>query len=123
MNKLKELKEKIEAIEIDYDYEQVYNNLYNACIDYMNDTQNWDFEYIFEDIVNYDLAEERAKWELENGGLLRLYYFMGDANFNRDLFRIDGYGNLTDVNKEDLDDLKEEILDKIKELEEENKNV
>ena len=119
MDKLKELKEKIEAIEVGYDYEEVYRNLYNTCIDYMNETQSWDFEYIFEDIIDYELAEERAKWELENGGLLRLYYFLGDANPNYDLFRIDGYENLTNVRKDDLDDLKQEILDKIEELEEE----
>lgn len=117
---LKDLEEKIKAIEVTYDYEEVYSNLYNACIDYMNDTQSWEFEYLFDEIIDYELAEERAKWELENGGLLRLYYFLGDANLNRDLFRIDGYGNLTNVNIEDLDELKEEILDKIKELEGEN---
>ena len=119
MDKLKELKEKIEAIEYNYDDEDFYTQLYNTCIDYMNDTQSWDFEYIFEDIVDYERAEEIAKGELERGGLLRLYYFLGDANFNRNLFKIDGYGNLKDVYKDDLDDLKEEILDKIKELEEE----
>lgn len=118
MEKLKELKKKIEEIEVDYDYQQVYTNLYNACIDYMNETQNWDFEYLFDDIIDYDLAEERAKFELESGGLLRLYYFLGTANINRDIFRIDAYGNLEDVTKTDLEDLKQEILDKIEELEE-----
>ena len=64
---LKELKEKIENIEITYDYEETYSNLYNTCIDYMNETQDWSFEDLFDDIIDYDLAEDRAKWELENG--------------------------------------------------------
>ena len=109
--KLEELKDKIEEIEITYDYEDTYNNLYNTVIDYENDTQDWDFDYLFEEYVSYDLAEDIAKNELENnGGLVRLYYFLGDANLNNDLFKINGYGNLEDINKEDLECLKDEII-------------
>lgn len=38
-NKLKELKTKIENIEITYNHEEVYCELRNATIDYQNDTQ------------------------------------------------------------------------------------
>lgn len=113
MKELRELKERIEKIESSYDYDAYYTELYNATIDYMNDTQDFDFEYLFEDIIDYDSAEEHAKQELENGGLTRLYYFLGDANLNNDIFKIDGYGNLTDINKDDLDYIKEEILNEI----------
>ena len=113
MEKLRELKERIENIESSYNYEEYYTELYNTTIDYMNDTQDFDFEYLFEDIIDYDSAEECAKQELENGGLLRLYYFLGDANLNNDMFKIDGYGNLTDINKDDLDYIKEELLNEI----------
>ena len=109
--KLEELKDKIEEIEITYDYEDTYNNLYNTVIDYENDTQDWGFDYLFEEYVSYDLAEDIAKNELENGGLVRLYYFLGDANLNNDMFRINGYGNLEDINKDDLECLKNDILD------------
>ena len=119
MKKIEELKKEIEKIDVSYDYEQTFNNLYNACIDYMNDTQTWDFEYLFEDIFSYDTAEEIAKNEIEQGGLIRLYYFLGDANLNHDLFKLDGYGNLEDITKEDLNNLKEEILNKINEILEE----
>ena len=113
MKELRELRERIEKIESSYDYEEYYTELYNATVDYMNDTQDFDFEYLFEDIIDYDLAEEYAKQELENRGLLRLYYFLGDANLNNNMFKIDGYGNLTDINKDDLDYIKEELLDEI----------
>lgn len=113
MEKLRELKEIIENIESSYNYEEYYTELYNATVDYMNDTQDFDFEYLFEDIIDYDLAEDYAKQELENGGLLRLYYFLGDANLNSEMFKIDGYGNLTDINKDDLDYIKEELLNEI----------
>lgn len=112
---LKELKEKIEAIESSYDYDTYYTELLNATIDYQNETQDWCFEEMFNDIIDYEIAEYRAKQELEQGGLIRLYYFLGDANLNNDIFRIDGYGNLTDITKDDLDYIKEQILDEINE--------
>lgn len=113
MRDLKELRETIEAIDVTYDYEETYCSLYNAVIDYMNDTQDFDLEYIFEDFIDYDMAEEICKHELEQGGLIRVYYFLGDANLNNSVFRIDGYGNLEDVNYDDLEDLKQTILDEI----------
>lgn len=110
-----ELKNKIENIKItyEYDYEEIYTSLYNTVIDYMNDTQDFELEYLFEDFITYDSAEDRAKWELEKGGLFRLYYFLGNANLNNSLFKINGYGNLEDISKEDLDYLKEQILESI----------
>lgn len=113
MKELKELKERVENIKITYDYEETYCNLKNAVTDYMNDTQDWDFDTIGEDIIDYDFAEEQARHELENGGLLRLYCYLGDANLNSDLFKINGYGNLENVYIEDLQNIKEEILDMI----------
>lgn len=113
MKELRELKEIVENIEITYDYEETYCNLKNAVIDYMNDTQDWDFDYIGEDIIDYELAEEQTKHELEQGGLIRLYYFLGDVNLNNNLFKVDGYGNLQDLEKTDLEYMKEEILDLI----------
>lgn len=113
MKELKELKEIVENINVTYDYEESYCNLKNAIIDYMNTTQDWDFDYIGEDIIDYELAEEQAKHELEQGGLARLYYYLGDANFNNNLFKVDGYGNLQDLEKTDLENMKEEILDLI----------
>lgn len=124
MEKLEELKERIEGIEITYDYDQTYTDLLNATIDYQNDTQTWDFEYLFEDIIDYEIAEDIAKRELEEGGLIRLYYFLGDANLNNEIFKIDGYGNLTDIEKSDLEYIKEEILNIIDEkMEEESEEA
>lgn len=115
MEKLKELKETIENIESSYDYDTYYTELRNATIDYMNDSQDWDFDSVFDDIIDYEIAEDIAKNELDNGGLIRLYYFLGDANLNNDIFKIDGYGNLTDIDKDDLDYIKEQIIDLINE--------
>lgn len=118
---LKELKEKIENFNISYDYEQNYCDLYNAVVDYENETQNFiGLSDAFNDFVNYDLAEEIARNELDNGGLVRLYYFLGDANLNNNIFKINGYGNLEDIDIDDFNYLKEELLDIINDnLEEE----
>lgn len=113
MKKLKELKERIENVEINYNYEESYTNLYNTVIDYMNDTQNFDLEYLFEDFIDYETAEEIAKNELNNGGLLRLNYYLGDTNLNDEIFKLDGYGNLENITIDDLNNLKDEIIENI----------
>lgn len=115
---LLDLLEKIESIEIDYDYELEYNTLYNYVIDYMNETQDFRLEYIFEDYIDYDTAEDMAKHELETGGLSRLHFFLGNARvWGADsLFRIDGYGNLTNVDKEDVEMIKDQLTEDIKQM-------
>lgn len=113
MKELRELKERIENIKIDYDYEESYTNLYNTVIDYMNDTQDFDLEYLFENFIDYETAEEIAKNELQNGGLVRLRYYLGDVNLNDEIFKLDGYGNLENITIEDLNNLKDEILENI----------
>lgn len=122
MKDLLELKEKIENIEVTYDYEQVYCDLINATIDYQNETQNWIFEELFQDFVDYDIVEDIARHELDNGGLIRLYYFLGNANLNNTIFRIDAYGNLEDIDKDDLQCLKDDILEVINNNLEEDEN-
>lgn len=113
MKELKELKERIESIKITYNYDETYTALHNTVIDYMNDTQNFDLDYLFEDIIDYETAEEIAKNELQNGGLIRLKYYLGDTNLNAEIFKLDGYGNLENVDIDNLSNLKDEILDNI----------
>lgn len=113
MKKLKELKERIENVEINYNYEESYTNLYNTVIDYMNDTQDFDLEYLFEDFIDYETEEEIAKNELNNDGLLRLNYYLGDTNLNDEIFKLDGYGNLENITIDDLNNLKDEIIENI----------
>ena len=111
LERLRKLKEDIEKIESSFDYDEYYTSLLNTCIDYQNETQDWDYEFIFNDVIDYEIAEERATYELEAGGLIRLYYFLGDANLNNSIFMLDGYGNLKDISKLDLDYIKEQILE------------
>jgi len=118
---LAELREKINNIEVSYDYDGTYNELYDAVNDYCNEVQDWELDSVFvsEDganyIIDYDYAEEEAKGILENDGLVRLYYWMGDCNFNDNLFYVNGYGNLEALTIERLQELKDEILEAIDE--------
>lgn len=109
MNKL-EFLEKIKNVKISYDLEYTYNELYNLWMDYLCDTNDYELEYLFNEFCSYDLAEDIAKNELETGGLIRLYYFLGNANLNNNIFRIDGYGNLENLDKSDLEYIKQEII-------------
>lgn len=109
--KKEELKKYLEGYNLTYDLEKDYTNIYNYCIDYMNDAQDWQLEYLFENFITYEKAEDIAKNEIDNGGLIRLYYFLGDANLNNNLFEIDGYGNLKDVYSGDIRNLIDEILE------------
>lgn len=112
MNK-QELVDYLKEYKLTYDFSEDYRNIYNACVDYMNESQDWDIEECFQDIITYDLAEEQAKYELERGGLVRLYYFLGNANCNNDLFRINGYGNLEDANSDTMKCLIDEIIERL----------
>ena len=112
---LAELKQAVENFKVTYNYEDDYNTLYNLCNDY-DDLIDYVF-YGDERIITYDDAEEMAKNELEDGGLIRLYYFMGDCDFNDDLFYLNAYGNLESVSSDTFEVLCTEILDWISEQE------
>ena len=121
MNKLKDLKERLNTIlwftketKLTYDYEEEYNNIYNLVTTYMNETQDFDLEYLFYDYIDYDTAEELTKQQIQEGGLERLQYFLGNTHFyDRNLFKINGYGNLSNVDKLDLEVLLEDLIDEI----------
>ena len=49
--KKEELIKKIEEIDISYDYEDTYYNLYNTCIEYMNDSQDFKLDYLSTDLL------------------------------------------------------------------------
>lgn len=129
---LAELQQTIQNIEISYDYDGVYQELYDAVTDYCNEEQDWDLQSECFDtsdgcncIVDYDYAENEARYILQDeGGLVRLYYFMGDCNFNDNLFYLNGYGNLQQLDIHDLGNLKDHILECIEaKMEEEGSSI
>ena len=120
MKKLKELKEKIENIEIGYNYEQTYCDLINATIDYQNETQTWDFEYIFEGYCDDEILKYQIEYSLKEFGVWAVRNLLDDIKDECGIYRIDAYGYGHDLDYDDLKDIKEQILevinDKIEEL-------
>ncbi len=114
MNK-KELRKKIEEIEITYDYEETYTNLINTVIDYMNETQDFSLDYLFEDFMDEYSLEELVKYKVENEGIWSVRNLLSETTNNGTMFKIDAYGYAHDIDKEDLELLKEEILDNLEE--------
>lgn len=110
-----ELKKKIEAIEITYDYESVYADLYNACIDYGNETQDWFYEGIFEDYIDEEILEDIVKYKIEKEGLWSVQNLLSGIDNYTGIYRIDAYGYGHDIDKSDLEDIKQEILDELEE--------
>lgn len=117
---LEQLLETIESIEITYNYSETYSDLCNAITEYCNETQDWDFEDLLypkdEGIIDYEEAEEMAKRELNEDGLVRLYYFLGTCNYDaEDIFYLTVYGNLESVDMQDLENFKRSLIDAIEE--------
>lgn len=113
MNKKEKLRKKIEEIEITYDYESTYCDLRNACIDYMNETQDWDLDYAFDEFVDEEILKEMVKYKIDNEGLWSVVNLLSNINRYEGIYRIDVYGYGYDIDKEDLETLKEDILDRI----------
>lgn len=117
MKRLEQLKKEIESIEITSDLESVYCDLINATIDYQNDTQTWDFEYIFEDYIDDEILAYAVKDNLERFGVWAVKNLLDDINDEVGVYRVDAYGYGHDITMDDLEEIKEQIMGVIKELE------
>lgn len=99
---LLDLKERLESY---WDLEGYFCELYNILSDF-------DGEDMLYDYIRVEDAEEMAKEQLETGWLARLYYFMGDVNWNCiDLVHLDGYGNCEEATSDDLIDIIDDVID------------
>ena len=114
---IEELKEQIENVEIDYPLDESYATLINPVIDYMNESQDFSLEYLFEDFIDSETVSYYIKENADD--LDRLYYFLGNTDLREGLFIMDAYGNLRNCGTTDLEDLKENILNDIKNMLEE----
>ena len=122
MNKkerLEKLKKEIEEIQITYDYEETYCNLINATIDYQNETQDWNFEYIFEEYIDDELLKYQVEYNLKEFGVWAVRNLLDDIKDECGVYKVDAYGYGHDITEEDLKDIKEQILDFIDSLESE----
>lgn len=116
--RLKELKEQVENIEIGYDYEQTYCDLINATIDYQNETQNWEFESIFEEYIDEEILKYTIEYNLKEFGVWAVKNLLDDIKDECGIYKVDVYGYGHDITQEDLENIKEQILEKIDEIKE-----
>lgn len=117
--RLEELKKQVENIKIGYDLERTYCDLINATIDYQNETQDWQFESIFEDYIDDEILKYAIEDNLERFGVWAVKNLLDDIKDENGIYKIDAYGYGHDITSGDLEDIKEEILDKINNLESE----
>lgn len=111
--KLKELKEKIENIGITYEIESVYCDLRNATIDYQNDTQDWDFDELFEEYIDDWLLQDMVQYKLKNEGIWSIKNLLSDIDDETGVYKVDCYGYGYSVDTDELEELKNNILDLI----------
>lgn len=107
IEKLEELKNNLS-----YDWEQDYCDMVNTMIDYDNEAQ--DNLYLYDHLRD---CVEFVTWEdmeylisqCEND-VDRLRCFIGDT-YSADIYKLDGYGNLENVDKSDFEYCIEEAID------------
>jgi len=117
--RLEELRKQVENIEISYDLESTYCDLINATIDYQNETQDWEFDYIFESYIDDFVLVNLVKDNLERFGIWAVRNLLNDIKNENGIYKIDEYGYGHDVTSSDLEDIKKQILDEIDDLESE----
>lgn len=117
--KLEELRKQVENIEIGYDLESTYCDLLNATIDYQNETQDWEFEGIFEKYIDDEILKYMVENQLKEWGVWAVRNLLDDIKDNCGIYKIDAYGYGHDITSSDLEDIKEQILDIINNLESE----
>ena len=98
----KEIKEAIKTSK-----ELVENYRLEEAIECLMNCDDDVFEFLTEyGIEHIDTIEEIAKNEIEQGGLSRISYFIGDTNFSTDeYYLINGYGNVENIDKDFLEGL------------------
>lgn len=95
------------------DINSSYSDLYNAVIDYENETGDYSFEDYFNDFVDEELVIMRIEDMLSDRDLGMIVTFLSDINADAGLWKYDGYGWLQDVDDSDLYSIRDDILSEL----------
>lgn len=96
--------------DLGYDQSRNYSKIWNACADYDNTHRG---VYLTDRISEKDFVPEELLEYIvkENANdLSRLRCFIGDT-YDDDIYRLDGYGNLANVDIDDFEDLIDELTE------------
>lgn len=108
---LKEIKENL-----GWNYDDNVREIQNLCIDYQNETQDRKLEDAFDEFLDEETCEMYVKEQLESGWLARLPYLVGDTDFiHYDYYRLNAYWNLENIDKDDVECLIDELIDRLEE--------
>lgn len=98
-----------------YDMQENYANLWNACADYDNNHRG---SYLTDHIQEYDFVDDEILEYIvikeAKGGVDRLRFFIGDT-YSDNIYRLDGYGNLANVDNSDFEYLIDDIVQTLEE--------
>lgn len=114
MEKLTELKNNLS-----YDNEENYCNMVNIMIDYDNEAQ--DDLYLYDnaretvDFVDDELLGYYVDYQLKTFGHERLFYMTRCLEYSDSIYKVNAYGNLENVDKDDFIYCIDEALEKLKE--------
>lgn len=121
----KELKEetikKLEELKnnLSYDYEENYCNMINIMIDYDNEAQ--DDLYLHDmcrelvDIVDEELLQYYLEYQFKTFGVERLFYITQCLEHADTIYKVNGYGNLENVDNDDFIYCIDEAINQLKE--------
>lgn len=115
---IKQLKDFKSTIRNRTNYDN-YHELYNLCCDleegtnlYLTDKIN-DKDFVCDDMEDYLIKQNSDSIE-------RLRYFIGDT-YHDWIYRLDGYGNLENVDNDDFEYLCDELIDMVNDYFKEDK--
>ncbi len=112
-NKLLELKENLK----NETNEGNYCNLTNLLIDFDNEDNNEYYMYdrlleYYELVPDDELLQDVVMYQLREYGLSRLRCFLGSTS-DDDIYLVDAYGNLENVNDEKFEEIIDFLVDEI----------
>lgn len=115
-NLKKQLKKDLMEIRenwISRNFDEQICEIKNKLIDYSNETQDYsleDYEYRFE---HYDTIEDYVIEQIKSWWIARIPYLCGDVRFDDDYYIIDGYGNIENIEKSDVEERLDEIIEEL----------
>lgn len=107
IKELREMKENLSC-----DMEQNYCDIWNACADYDNNHRG---SYLTDRITEQDfIDEELLEYIVKDNAtdVSRLRCFLGDT-YDADIYKLDGYGNLQNVDTGDFEDLIDVLIENL----------
>ena len=122
IKKLEELKENL-----GYDNEENYCNMINILIDYDNEAQ--DNLYLYDrvselvEFVTEDTLAYYLEYQFKTFGVERLFYITQCLEHSDTIYKINGYGNLENVDDDDFIWCIDDAIDALKEGDEEDETT